>query len=172
MSEFMLQLIGSLVIASLLGFFVAWRWSRFYYKRKLEENDSYWRDEMEKLSYAEMCEDTSPSEDGVDIDKEALRVSLKATLSKGRGSKKDNLQYIQGIGTKLESLLNELGVQSFEQIASWRYETILKLDEYLSFPGRIQRERWVEQAQLLATGRKTMFAIRVDNEEVPTSKRR
>lgn len=59
----------------------------------------------------------------------------------------DDLTLIKGIGKKLSSTLNELGVFHFWQIASWTPENIAWVDENLSFKGRIYREAWVEQAQ-------------------------
>lgn len=59
----------------------------------------------------------------------------------------DNLQDIKGIGAVLEKQLNALGITRFEQIASWTDEDIASVNETLKFRGRIQRERWVEQAR-------------------------
>lgn len=62
----------------------------------------------------------------------------------------DNLQDIKGIGAVLEKKLNAMGITRFEQIAAWTQGDIAKIDETLNFRGRIQRERWVEQARELA----------------------
>lgn len=62
----------------------------------------------------------------------------------------DNLQQIKGIGAVLEKKLNALGIERFEQIANWTDGDIAEVDEQLNFRGRIQREKWVEQAQDLA----------------------
>jgi len=62
----------------------------------------------------------------------------------------DNLQDIKGIGAVLEKKLNALGVTRFDDIAAWTEEDIARIDETLNFRGRIQRERWVEQARDLA----------------------
>jgi len=183
MSNFILQFTGSLVIALLLGFFLGWRWSRFWYQKKLTENDNYWRDEIEKLKlptpyeppilHEKYQEEESYHEPEIIIDREELKANLIAELSQlnyqNQTPTKDNLQLIQGVGKVLEETLNELGVYSFTHVAAWHYDIIFKLDEYMSFPGRIQRERWVEQAQMLAKGRETAFSKRVKKGEVPTS---
>ncbi len=65
----------------------------------------------------------------------------------------DNLKVIKGIGPKLESLLHDLGIVTFEQIATFSPDYIVKLDNYLAFDGRIDRDGWVEQATELATTR-------------------
>jgi len=64
----------------------------------------------------------------------------------------DDLKKLSGVGPVLEKKLIEAGVTSFKQIASWSAKDIEKLDEKLSFKGRIEREGWVEQAKTLAKG--------------------
>ena len=65
----------------------------------------------------------------------------------------DNLTRIVGIGPKLNELLQSLGVRRFDQIAAWTPGEIAKVDSHLGgFKGRIERDSWVEQAKLLATG--------------------
>lgn len=90
-------------------------------------------------------------------------------LSEPIGGEKDNLQLIKGVGATIEKKLNELGVYHYEQIASWGMSEMVWIDKYLAFPGRAQRENWVEQAKILASGTKTEFAKRVEQGEVPTS---
>lgn len=58
----------------------------------------------------------------------------------------DNLQEISGIGPKIEATLNTLGVFTFDQIADWTEENAMWVGSSLAFRGRVQRERWVEQA--------------------------
>ena len=70
----------------------------------------------------------------------------------------DDLKVIKGIGPKLESLLHEIGVRTYEQIAAFPAEYIAGLDDFLSFSGRIDRDNWVEQAADLATTRPTKTA--------------
>lgn len=66
----------------------------------------------------------------------------------------DDLQRLKGVGPKLSTLLGELGVYHYHQIASWSDEHIVIVDERLgSFKGRIHRDLWREQARLLAEGR-------------------
>ncbi len=62
----------------------------------------------------------------------------------------DDLQKIKGIGPKLESILNELGIYHFHQIAAFTPENITWVDGFLAFKGRINREKWVEQARKFA----------------------
>jgi predicted flap endonuclease-1-like 5' DNA nuclease len=65
----------------------------------------------------------------------------------------DDLLQIKGVGPKLNDLLVGLGIRRFDQIANWGAPEIAKVDEHLgAFKGRIDRDRWVEQAGLLARG--------------------
>lgn len=70
--------------------------------------------------------------------------------SKPANAGPDNLQEIKGIGAVLEKKLNALGIERFAQIAEWTEDDIAQIDEQLNFRGRIQRERWVEQARDLS----------------------
>ncbi len=75
-------------------------------------------------------------------------------LDQPRGQQ-DNLQAIYGIGPKLEQQLNALGVFHFDQIAAFGKDDILWVARHLkSFPGRIVRDRWIEQAATLARQRR------------------
>jgi len=67
----------------------------------------------------------------------------------------DDLKVIKGIGPKLESLLHEIGIRTYEQIAAFPADYIGQLDNFLSFTGRIDRDNWVVQAAELAQTRPT-----------------
>jgi predicted flap endonuclease-1-like 5' DNA nuclease len=73
-----------------------------------------------------------------------------AMLSAPRDGRGDDLKEIAGIGPKLEKMLQSLGVYHFDQIAAWTPAEIDWVNAAISFRGRIERERWVEQAQRLA----------------------
>ncbi|MEL7445223.1 MAG: hypothetical protein AAGK02_05340 [Pseudomonadota bacterium] len=64
----------------------------------------------------------------------------------------DDLTRIKGIGPKLNDLCHSLGVLRFDQIAAWSDADVAEVDQYLKIKGRITRDRWVEQAKLLAAG--------------------
>ena len=70
----------------------------------------------------------------------------------------DDLKVVKGIGPKLESLLHEIGIRTYEQIAAFPSGYIEQLDDFLSFTGRIERDNWVGQAGELATTRPTKTA--------------
>lgn len=70
----------------------------------------------------------------------------------------DDLSRIKGLGPKIATLLGELGVTSFAQIAAWSEEDVTRIDAQLGrFVGRITRDQWVEQARLLAAGDEAGF---------------
>ena len=73
----------------------------------------------------------------------------------------DDLTRIKGVGPKLSSTLNAMGVTSFAQIAAWDEAEIDRIDAQLGrFQGRIRRDDWVGQASLLAAGDDSGFAQR------------
>ena len=82
----------------------------------------------------------------------------------------DDLKRIKGIGPKNEDALNELGIFTFRQIADWTPANVDWVEDYMSFPGRIEREDWIAQAKELATGGETEFSKRVDAGQVASSK--
>ena len=62
----------------------------------------------------------------------------------------DDLKQIKGVGPVLEKKLNNFGVTKFAQVAAFSREDIDKLDDALSFKGRIDRDEWLAQAAELA----------------------
>lgn len=73
------------------------------------------------------------------------------------GDAGDELSQIKGLGPKAELGLRELGVVRFEQIAVWTEADIAAIDAKLGLGKRIERDRWIEQAQLLATSQIETF---------------
>lgn len=70
----------------------------------------------------------------------------------------DILTTLKGLGPKAEARLHDLGVTSFEQIASWSLADVEAIDSQMgAFKGRIVRDKWVEQARLLAKGDRETF---------------
>jgi NADH-quinone oxidoreductase subunit E len=66
---------------------------------------------------------------------------------------KDDLKRINGVGPKYEQMLYDRGITHYSQIAAWSQETVDKTEELLGFKDRIDREKWVDQAKLLAAGK-------------------
>jgi len=61
----------------------------------------------------------------------------------------DDLTKISGIGKVLNEKLIKLGITSFQQIAEFTSADIDRVNAVLDFPGRIEREKWVEQARAI-----------------------
>ncbi|PLX44623.1 MAG: 50S ribosomal protein L21 [Hyphomicrobiales bacterium] len=62
----------------------------------------------------------------------------------------DDLKKISGVGPVLEKKLNALGITTYAQVAAFSPEDIAKVDDALSFKGRIDRDDWLGQASKLA----------------------
>jgi NADH-quinone oxidoreductase subunit E len=64
----------------------------------------------------------------------------------------DDLKLISGVGPKIESILHDIGIFTFAQVAGWKKAEQEWVDGYLNFKGRIVRDDWVRQAEALAKG--------------------
>jgi len=64
----------------------------------------------------------------------------------------DDLKLISGVGPALERKLNALGITQYAQVAAFQQADIARVDDALSFRGRINRDNWVKQAEALAKG--------------------
>jgi predicted flap endonuclease-1-like 5' DNA nuclease len=82
-------------------------------------------------------------------------VAKKAAPAAGKA---DNLRRLIGIGPVNDKLLKGLGVTTYAQIAGWTAADVKRIEDTLNFDGRIAREKWVEQAKLLAAGNEKEFA--------------
>lgn len=79
----------------------------------------------------------------------AIPDSKLGLIYSSRPEKIDDLTALKGIAQVLEQRLHELGIYTYSQIALWTDENIKEFSSRLAFKDRIQRERWVEQAQQL-----------------------
>lgn len=69
-------------------------------------------------------------------------------IGRATAQEADDLKDIVGIGPFLERKLHSLGLYTFRQIANFTKEDIDKVNEIIEFfPGRIERDNWVEQAK-------------------------
>lgn len=75
---------------------------------------------------------------------------VPGALDAPEGGVADDLKRISGVGPKLERTLNDLGIYHFAQVAAWGPDDIAKVDDKLTFKGRIERDDWVSQAAVLA----------------------
>lgn len=83
-------------------------------------------------------------------EKESKRPAEKKLNLKALAGEKDDLKVITGIGPRIEKRLNAAGIFSYRQISEFTQESIEKITKTIRFfPGRIERDRWVEQASKL-----------------------
>ncbi|GAB3699194.1 NADH dehydrogenase [Spirosoma flavus] len=69
-------------------------------------------------------------------------------IGRAVASEADDLKDIVGIGPFLERKLHSLGIYTFRQVGNFTKEDIDKVNEIIEFfPGRIERDNWVEQAK-------------------------
>jgi predicted flap endonuclease-1-like 5' DNA nuclease len=95
------------------------------------------------------ADDLGPTGDGAS--QTTIEGARPAALTGPRGGTADDLKRIKGIGAKLEILCNQLGFYHFDQIAAWSDREVAWVDANLKgFKGRVTREKWVEQATILA----------------------
>lgn len=86
---------------------------------------------------------------------EAKPAAAKVTEAKpaapkaGKAAAGGDLKKLSGVGPALEKKLIAAGVTSLEQVATWTEADVTKIDEELSFKGRIEREGWIAQAKEL-----------------------
>ncbi len=103
---------------------------------------------------------TKPVKSGQEIAATARESYLNYTKNKpelnfnnfGEASPNDreDLTQINGIGPYIEQRLNEIGIYNYEQISRFKPEDVEVLTELIDFfPGRIDRDNWIGQAQAL-----------------------
>jgi predicted flap endonuclease-1-like 5' DNA nuclease len=87
-----------------------------------------------------------------DIAGQLLRTNVHEELPGASGPPDDLLQ-LKGVGPKLATLLNERGINRFDQIAKLSEGQVETIDASLgAFRGRLERDRIVEQADYLSRG--------------------
>ena len=64
----------------------------------------------------------------------------------------DDLKLISGVGPVLEGKLNAIGITKWSQVATMTPEQITALESSLNFKGRVARDNWLQQADVLARG--------------------
>ena len=65
----------------------------------------------------------------------------------------DDLTRISGIGAVIAPKLRQLGITTFEQVAGLTAADIERINGVLNFKGRIEREKWIEQAREIISSR-------------------
>ncbi len=92
--------------------------------------------------------------DSEELDVEAARAKFKTAIGNqipmAATEDRDDLKQINGIGPFIEEKLNDLGIYTFEQVSAFDDEMVETLTTAIEFfPGRIERDDWVGQADRL-----------------------
>jgi NADH-quinone oxidoreductase subunit E len=64
----------------------------------------------------------------------------------------DDLKLISGVGPVLERTLNAIGITTWAQVAKLTAAQIDAVEGELGFRGRVVRDNWLQQAEVLARG--------------------
>jgi len=117
-------------------------------EKSIETQDRLWSHWLNELLSPEP--ETDPSV-ATKPRRKQTSTAIKKKRSPGATSQSsDNLKQISGIGPALEKKLKANGISTFKQLAELSKEDIARLEEQvIRFPGRIGRERWVQQAKKL-----------------------
>jgi predicted flap endonuclease-1-like 5' DNA nuclease len=74
----------------------------------------------------------------------------QSVIASGRLDMPDDLTKIEGIGPYIEERLNNIGIYNYDQISKLEVSDIRIITELIEFfPGRIERDNWVKQANAL-----------------------
>ncbi len=88
--------------------------------------------------------------DPADMDQDAAAAHVKERFAALADAAPDDLKKIKGVGPVLESMLHELNIKTFEQIASFDGEDVALVTAALTkFKDRVTRDNWVDQAKEL-----------------------
>jgi predicted flap endonuclease-1-like 5' DNA nuclease len=132
------------------------------------------QDEEDELSVIadergdDLFAETEPAADDFAQPADDIMPMRPASLAAPRNSVPDDLQRIRGIGRRNEELLNSLGIYHFGQIAAWTPGEARWVGAYLAFPERIERDDWIGQATILASGGSTGYVKAADRRK-PTN---
>jgi predicted flap endonuclease-1-like 5' DNA nuclease len=102
-----------------------------------------------KKRLRELQATATPARPGSEKAKQAIPDDWRPVALAAPKGTADDLKKVRGIGPKIEQTLHALGVFHYYQIAGLSRENILWLNNHLHFPGRIEREQWVEQTRIL-----------------------
>ncbi len=82
--------------------------------------------------------------------KKAAKADLLANIGTASAADKDDLKAIKGVGPKLETILNKLGIFTFVQVSKMKKAEYGLVDALMdAFKGRGERDDWAGQAKQL-----------------------
>ncbi|GAB5399597.1 MAG: hypothetical protein Aureis2KO_11820 [Aureisphaera sp.] len=110
----------------------------------IEEEEPKKTEEVEALAPEDIAQKARTSYITYTLNKPKLNFD---NFGHAEPSNKQDLTQINGIGPYIEQKLNEIGIYNYEQISRFKDEDIRVLTELIDFfPGRIERDDWVGQA--------------------------
>lgn len=101
----------------------------------------------------DLAQSSEPNKEQVSPVAKLMPEDFRSPASIEKPASPDDLKLIDGVGPKIEKVLNGLGVWTFNQIAEWQPEEIAWVDDYLGLSGRIMRDDWLGQSRTLTSGK-------------------
>ena len=145
-----------IVIALLVGLVAAFFIFRPKQSVRLSQDEAPTRPHMAGIEDARSTEGNSVVDAGAAGLTDELGQFMQAEVHEelpGAVGEPDNLKRLKGVGPKLASMLNGMGIVRYDQIAALTPGQLAAIDEKLGgFKGRLQRDQVVEQASFLARG--------------------
>lgn len=92
---------------------------------------------------------TLPRREPISASADIAAIGRPPALAAALNGTADDLRRIKGIGPRLESSLNALGIFHFDQIARWNEMNLVWIDAQPHLRGRAIRDAWVAQAAAL-----------------------
>lgn len=118
-----------------------------YNKKEQNESDIY--DEPGKIKAIKTRERTGVAVENRSVAMQKPKLNFDS-IGKASADNKDDLKQMTGIGPIIEKKLNDIGIFTFDQISRFDNEDIETVTELIEFfPGRIERDNWVDQAKEL-----------------------
>jgi len=109
-----------------------------------------------KESEGILVQTLSSQEQSIEIIREIAKTFDYSTIGQTDESQKDDLKQIIGIGPFTEQKLNALGIYTFQQISNFTPNDVVRVTEIIEFfPGRIERDQWINQAKEFLTVNQT-----------------
>lgn len=168
LSQLFLYLICALLLGLLLGWVIwGWRSRRLIAEAKAEGEQALRAQQQECAAeksrlqaiidkQAKAAEEPqpliaeTPEAKAAEPEKFATDAPKPASLYATRPTEVDDLKQVKGIGPVMERILNENGCYRFKQLANFSKRDIEWVSATIeTMPDRIERDRWVEQAQTL-----------------------
>jgi large subunit ribosomal protein L21 len=81
------------------------------------------------------------------------KAAAAASATEATGRDPSNLSLISGVGPTIEKKLRAAGINTWNDIAAWSEDDVVRWNDELKLGHRATREQWVEQAKELLEGK-------------------